>query len=813
VITTRTSDPGAALLARRREALRRHPSQTGLDAVEIDPGAAAPTLRLLFVPPAPGVEKPAVPAGLTASQLLVVGSPGGARLQVLGPLPPPEGAVQPVLLDSVEVAASTASHYTVTLVGRQDVDRYFASAAFSFEVEEPRRFDCAAAPAPAEETLPVPEIDYLAKDFASFRRLMLDRLGLLMPHWRRPSPVDWPVAVVEVLAAAADEVSYHQDAVATEAYLGTARRRTSVRRHARLLDYRLHEGCTARTWVEVRVTRELELDRGTASLTSLGSPRSCIPPGSPAFARAAGGAAVVFETLHPVRLLPERNELTFHTWGARELWLERGCTAATLLAPEGEAPSPGDVLLLEEKRGPGTGLVEDADPERRWVVRLTGVRPAEDPLGPLMGDGAKEGDGGPLPVLEVAWHDRDALPFDLCVAAAVGGRHHGDMAVARANLVLAAHGHTVAGEPLAPDRVPETGRYRPHLGRKELSHSVPYDDAAARRRPAAGALEQSPADALPDAELADEAGERWTPRRDLLSADRFTRGFVVEMTGDGRGRLRFGDGVRGRLPTPGTRLLARYRVGNGTAGNVGRDAVAHLVTEPDDRVLAVRNPLAARGGTDPEPLDRARLFAPYAFRTPERAVTEEDWRAVALRHPEVERAAAARRWAGSWPLVEVAVARRAGRPVDDAFCTELRAFLEPFRLAGVQVRVRGARYVPVEIALTVDVQPEHFPSTVRQRLAETFGNVELPGGRRGFFHRGNLGFGEPVYSSRIVSAAMEVPGVARVEPTLFRRLGRPGTVELERGWIEIGPLEIARLDNDPSAPENGVLRLNLRGGR
>jgi hypothetical protein len=46
------------------------------------------------------------------------------------------------------------------------------------------------------------------------------------------------VALVETLAYVGDHLSYTQDAVATEAYLGTARRRTSLRRHARLLDYR-----------------------------------------------------------------------------------------------------------------------------------------------------------------------------------------------------------------------------------------------------------------------------------------------------------------------------------------------------------------------------------------------------------------------------------------------------------------------------------------------------------------------------------------------------------------------------------------------
>jgi hypothetical protein len=31
--------------------------------------------------------------------------------------------------------------------------------------------------------------------------------------------------------------------------------------------------------------------------------------------------------------------------------------------------------------------------------------------------------------------------------------------------------------------------------------------------------------------------------------------------------------------------------------------------------------------------------------------------------------------------------------------------------------------------------------------------------------------------------------------------------------LKLGPLEIARLDNDPDFPENGSLALDMRGGR
>src|SRR5690606_8912435 len=113
--------------------------------------------------------------------------------------------------------------------------------------------DCRPACACPPLTRTAPDIDYLAKDYASFRQMMLDHLARLIPDWQRRTAAGLGVTLVEVLAYVGDYLSYRQDAIATEAYLGTARRRVSLRRHTRLLDYAMHDGCNARAWVQVRV--------------------------------------------------------------------------------------------------------------------------------------------------------------------------------------------------------------------------------------------------------------------------------------------------------------------------------------------------------------------------------------------------------------------------------------------------------------------------------------------------------------------------------------------------------------------------------
>jgi hypothetical protein len=120
--------------------------------------------------------------------------------------------------------------------------------------------------------------------------------------------------------------------------------------------------------------------------------------------------------------------------------------------------------------------------------------------------------------------------------------------------------------------------------------------------------------------------------------------------------------------------------------------------------------------------------------------------------------------------------------------------------------------VPLDIALEVCLQRDHFAPDVRRRLLEVFSTRVLPDGLRGFFHPDNITFGASIYLSAIVARAMQVPGVSSVVPRRFQRLGRTAQSELDDGVLNVGTLEIARLDNDPNAPEHGRLEFRVKGG-
>jgi hypothetical protein len=830
----------------------------GIDYVEVvDAEAALETdrqrqLKLFFV-------KPLAPGRLVKENISIEGGERIRDIKVEKVVPDdttPPHAGQPANMLEVWVdRPGDFSTYTLRLIAAgghsvESFDPLLSAVAFSFKVECPDDFDCRTKVACPPEQTEEPEIDYLAKDYDSFRRLMLDRFSVLMPEWGERNAADLGVVLVEMLAYVGDHLSYQQDAVATEAYLGTARLRSSVRRHARLVDYFMHDGSNARVWAQCSVTADrVRLPKGTQLFTKVDQLETRVAAGTNAFSAALSARPEFFETLYDFTLYEAHNEIAFYAWGERECCLPAGATRATLCDGTEEAGRlrlrAGDVLVFQERRGPDTGKEEDADPGHRHAVRLTRVAPEAK----LTDDGHDREPGprhtDPLTgqaVVEVEWAAEDALPFPLCLSAVADDRRYfPDISVALGNVVLADHGRTIKGEwlekvPKADERlavvrggddccepsepVERAPRFRPRLKEGPLTFTVPLTRTEGRGQrtqkalPASSVYERDMRVVLPAISLRPRGGGIvWRPKRDLLSSDEFAPDFVAEVEEDGRATLRFGDDEYGMRPAEETEFLATYRVGNGARGNIGADSLAHIVTT-DTRISAVTNPLPAGGGRDPESIENVQQSAPSAFRTQERAITPEDYAEVAGRHPQVQRAAATMRWTGSWLTVFLNVDRLGGRAVDEEFKAEMRRHLERYRLAGHDLEINGPSFVPLEVELYVCILTHYFRSDVRAALLEVLSNRTRPDGLPGLFHPDNFTFGQSVYRSTVEAAAQGVEGVRYVAVKKFTRFGSAKPFEgLEGGRLPMGRLEIARLDNSPNFPENGVLRLTLEGGR
>ncbi len=931
----------------RRQRIRgRHGN--GIDGVEV--GENGRRLTVLFLEHAP--------EGVSRHNIRIDGPPGAHPVHAVSVRRSAgqDRELEDQLIVSLDRAGSSG-RYRLRVVepgpgGRpgfepyRGIDPRYATASFVFDVDAPLppiRPGSSGRPYDGED------ISYLFRDWEGLRQLMLDRLAVTLPEFTERHVPDFWITLVELLAYVGDDLSYYEDAVATEAYVQTARRRISVRRHARLLGYRLHSGCCARGWVCVSVSEPLELPLGLIRFAAAGM----LADGGPVLDAATFPESLLgpLEHYSPLpanedltfALRPEHNEIPLWSWGEADSRLATGATSAALVDGSADhgalALSAGDVLVLEEiaqPQAPGRyptagepAALGPPDPGHRQAVRLTAVRRLEDEL-------------YQQPLLQVHWAPEDRLQFELPVTVA------GQPACrALGNAVFVAHGvsyppetveldtrgcgrlarpglsfsssfpdpdvvareqarilrglygtwradieHERAaaarGTPLSRDALTEL---RGQVGPEELTRlgiesegGEEYDRAAreaqgltellavadrllARRRrrlealaaladasgplesvlvdeltddwgarltaplaasapgtwgPAASATAQDPRSALPLA-LLSAGSQTWTPALDLLDADAGRRAFVAEVDDEQVANVRVSDAP------PGGTLEARYRVGNGVAGNAVAEAINAILwtdtTTAADRgaatgaamgtpgvVTGVRNPLPAAGGVEAESVDAARLAIPGAFQDRQpRALTVADYAALAARLPGVRRAAAELRYTGALVVAEVAVQPTTGEDPNPALLTATQRALEDVRRVDHLVRVHAPHYRALVIELDVTLKPDTIRASAEDELATLLSDGWLADGRPALFNPERVGFGETVHASAVLAAVQDVDGVTSAELKRFAFLGEPRSAL--RPALHVGAMELVRLDNDPARPENGYALVWLEGGR
>lgn len=716
-------------------------------------------------------------------------------------------------------------------------DPLLSDIPLGFRLACQQGFDCEAEAPPAPQPPADDSIDYMARDYAGFRELMVSRFARNVPGWTDAGAASPEITLIEMLASVADRLAYAQDAVATEAYLHTARLRISAKRHARLVGYRMGDGCNARAFVHVRLRAPApgfapllaSASKGTRFMTRAHgvAPASGETP-DVLVARAAGAA--LFEAMEPARLSSAHNRIRIHDWlEGDSIVLPKG-TVSMAVVDEGRTLTlqPDDLLLIEEVLDASGNA--SPDPQRRHVVRLTGVTPSIDPVGRTEG-----GAPAPLEILTLAWGAADALPFDLPLARvdstdAIDGippSPDQPTAVARGNLILVDHGEWRGVETVLARRRPGRRRYELPLSAGPITMAAPLLPGIS----AAAALHP---DGTPCAELGvrSDAGAGsdplWTVVDEILTPQ--GQQLVLDIGEEGRATLRTGAIEDQAAFDAGQPFEVRYRLGNGTAGNVGAEAIAHLLTDPHQNrdgalvpgltarpgdVEAVRNPLPAIGGTEPETIAQVRQRAPIMLRAQERAVTGDDYARLLRDDPRVANVRAVEQWTGAARAFVLLVDLVGGGRVDGGLEQSFRDLLERYRLAGHVLEFRDPNLVPIEIAMRVCVRAGVPRDAVLQRLMRLFSDGHLPDGTPALFHPDTLGFGSAIRLSRLYAAAQAVDGVSHVEITSLRRQGvaADDAAALADGTLNIGAYEIPVLANNPNFPDRGVVHFTMEGGQ
>ena len=738
------------------------------------------------------------------------------------------------------------------------MDPLFDRVPFKFR---PGCFNLACAPAgspPPPEDL-APAIDYRARDYTSFRHVMMAAMAARVDGWKPTSEADLDQVLIDLVAARADELADAHDRVMAERGIGTARKRVSLARHARLVDYHLHQGCQAVALLVVEA--------------QAGPPTQLPGPTAATWTVATGPAdregAVVFARFADRprwrRLaFPELNRLRLYSWSGAVVALAAGTTHADLVIADNggvaamtqaralrirdlllgnaveqqgaaaDVDARVDALVLAEMLNPLTGTPNGSRRERRLRLALV--------------DGAERAQALQDPVTgawfcRVRWRAADALPQAWCFSVSCGGTVKDDVSLFFGNLAEVAHGSPrqttfVAPGAPPPALVPVTGvaidggrwapRTRPQ-GRAVVSAGaqarLPRDASigplAYRPTPVGGGT-PARSTLVVDVRSAGST-RRWSERIDLVESQGSDEHFVVETDEGQRSTLRFGDGVNGASLPDDAEVTCRYQSGQGVAGNVGADrlVLSNVALE------AVWNPFDIGGGLEPERRDDIVRRAPEAYRTVQkRAVTLADYAAAAEAVEGVSHAAARYGWCGSWRSVRVAIDPVGGGPMYGALVQRLHSALDALRLIGDDIEIRNPAYVPLDIALVVCADPRYWIEDLRAELEAEFSDGWTRDGRRGFFHPDAWTFGQSLHASQLIGRAMAVTGIASVLRASMRRFDRGAggalaTVQVDAAalplsdaaTLAIGGFEILVVANDPDRLESGRIRFDIRGGR
>ena len=690
------------------------------------------------------------------------------------------------------------STYTLS-VNFQKIDPIFSEIEFKFR---PGCFNfCApeieSTSAPKQE----PPIDYLAKDYESFRHTMMSWMSQSVPNWQPTSEADLDQTLIELFSAAADELSDYQDRVMNEAYLLRARKRVSLARHARLMDYHIHQGNQASTW--------LALDANTTGTLAKG------------FLAGTGEhiqdkSVAVFMSKEDQKIDPLLNEMGLYTWSDAVPALSAGATQADLKLKTTDKTNAETVqklirdgkisyLLIQEHRNPLTGEERGRDPAKRQLLELLpgdlGAKAVQDPV---------TGDW----FVRVRWEEEDQLKQAYCFTIETPKKVE-NVSMFHGNLVKAFQGKpytvTFKEKPTDPNiLLVSTDNYywRPkRLGAIcELAEGpLAYTDT------------KPGGDIQPESTLAvtvkiSGQEDTWKETINLIHSDEQDDHFIVETDELGRSQIRFGNGTNGRELPEDAEVQCAYQIAYGPNGNIGADALKVFDRSTYSDVDAIWNPFDVSNGRAPEPFAEILRRAPIAYRYNQlRAVTLDDYVERAEGVDGVAKAAARYLWTGSWRTVRVTIDPVGTTELKDDLRKAVFNHLDAVRLIGEDLEIRTPEYVPLDIQVTLCIHNDYWPTKIKSLLESEFSTGYTHDGRLGFFHPDRWTFGQSLRASEIIGRVQSVQGVDHVTKLTMKRWHQTGNLTTD--IISVQASEVIRVQNDPDHMEEGFIIFIFKGGR
>lgn len=726
------------------------------------------------------------------------------------------------------------------------IDPLFNEIDFKFR---PGCFNMNCAPdwLPAVKPDEEPVIDYLAKDYDSFRHTMIAAMMQRVPEWEPSSEADLDQVLLDLFSAAADDLSDYQDRVMNEAYLSSARKRVSLARHARLMDYHIHQGNQASTWLA------LEVALTTNSAPQTGETRQYFLADN--FHVWSGtslddASSVVFLTREKQRVHQLVNRMSLYTWGDSTPSLASGDTSADLKLFSNNVPATDQAsavvvrelirsgvvrrLLIQEYKNPVTGTVNGFNPRHRQVLELLpGNDGAEAMIDPTNAQW----------FVRVRWREQDKLKSNYCfiVNCPEVGRVE-NVSLFHGNLVEVNHGRrqmTIFKErgtslnnalEFHYERVGKWDSHTEKTGKWGAICALPERPLAYLNTKPGGEIPvQSTLSVVVSQPGA--GADFWDEVPSLVHSDDGDENgdhFVVETDEDGFSYIRFGNGKNGKELPQNAVVGCAYQVGSGLEGNIGLDKLSGFDRAADaflklegnvlapaangSSVIRCWNPFDINSGRAPEAAPEIIRRVPEAYRVRQlRAVTLDDYEKRAQELPEVSRAAAAYAWTGSWRTVRVTIDPVGTRVLQPAVVAKVAGHLNAVRLIGEDLEIRAPQFVPLEIHLRLCAMPEFWREDLRSVLEQEFSDGWTPDGRKGFFYPDLWTFGQSLKPSQIIGRALAIEGVEHIISLTLKRWNVPVSTPLTE--IAVTSNEIIQVLNDRDHMERGFIDFDIQGGR
>ena len=230
----------------------------------------------------------------------------------------------------------------------------------------------------------------------------------------------------------------------------------------------------------------------------------------------------------------------------------------------------------------------------------------------------------------------------------------------------------------------------------------------------------------------------------------------------------FGDNALGISPPAGSRFSVAYRIGGGTRGNIGNEAInveTKIVTSDSPTAATIQvtteNITPATGGSEAETSEHAKKYAPYTFKRQDRVVTLEDYITIGntfrTSQGTIGKTTAAVRDAfSSGNIIDLYTLEKADdlrlQKASPTFKEQLLAEIEPKKMLTDEVSVVDGliRTLDLVVTMHIDKESETIEPQIQQEVSQVILN---------HFSIDRADFGKPFIVSELNREIFRLPTV------------------------------------------------------